>query len=41
MPLGNPSLDVKQLQNQVNMHPTVDTVAHWYILESLFISDEF
>ena len=23
MPLGNPSLDVKQLQNQVNMHPTV------------------
>jgi len=41
MPLGNPSLDVKQLQNQANMHPIVKTVAHWYILESLSISDEF
>ena len=28
MPLGNPSLDVKQLGNPVNMHPTEHVIAH-------------
>ena len=28
MPLGNPSLDVKQLGNPVNMHPTEYVIAH-------------
>ena len=41
MPLGNPSLDVKQLQNEVNMDLTIDTAVHWYILKRLSKLNEF